>query len=135
MVKIHTSILSSPQMQGKINKVLSMDYAKEQAAEIDNLKNPIDGDDFFTPLSGEYQKHVMNAGASGQIGIVAYSNDVVFHSLVQQNAAEMSLQQKIYVGNGRVKYVPYGIRFGNIQSDGKLGKVKKHLWQIKNNII
>ena len=109
MVKIYTSVLSSPQMQGKINKVLSTKDAETQADNINDIKNPPGSDKFFTPLSGEYQKQVMEAGASGQIGIGAYSNDVVFHSLVQQLDDNKKLNALIEIS------------FDGIKSEGNLG--------------
>ena len=124
IIKIHSSILSNPQMQSKISKVLSMDNARKQGANIDELKNPTTeehSDDYFTPMSDEYQKATMMAGADGQIGIGAYSNDVVTHSLVRQNSEPISLVEIIIDENGKQKLVNKVITFGNFKSDGRLG--------------
>ena len=111
-------------MQAKINKVLSIENAKNQADDIEKLKSPsfdTDTPNYFTPMSDEYQKRPMVAGADGQTGTGAYSTDVVLHSLVRQNAAEIRLQTY----NPSIKaYTDVSISFGEIKSDGILGKDK-----------
>ncbi len=124
IIKIHSAVLSSPQMQARIGKVLSIQNAKDQADDIEKLKSPsfdTDTPNYFTPMSDEYQKRTMVAGADGQTGTGAYSTDVVLHSLVRQNAAEIRLQTY----DPSIKaYTDVSISFGEIKSDGILGKDK-----------
>ena len=129
IIRATSSVLTNPKMQKKINGVLSIAYAKQQSRMIEEMidaRKKVEGGDssnYFTPLSDEYQKANMVLGASGQIGIGAYSTDVVFHSLVQQNDAGMDLTETILV-NGVPVLRNKSIRFGNIVSGGKLGEMK-----------
>ena len=95
IVKIHSSVLSNPKMQSKISKALSMEWEKGQAQKIDDLVTFANADDIntgesFTMLSDSYQKNLVKLGASGKVGIGAYSIDVVFHSLLNQNSIATS---------------------------------------------
>lgn len=125
LIKINHAVMGSnnPKVQAKINKTLNTDFAEQQAELIDGLVNSTKNDKYWTPLSDEYQKQKMIAGASGKIGTGAYSLDVVFHSLVQQSAINGKPIQLIEViGKGEDKTIrPKAWRFGNYVSDGKLG--------------
>jgi hypothetical protein len=127
IVKIHNSVLSNPsnEMQRKIQKTLSIDYAKEQAAFIDDVINGTANQGIFSPFSDEYQKNKMALGASGKIGTGAYSLDVVGHSLFQQahsNGKTLQLTQIVLDDEGNAKTVNKEFRFGNMKSDGVLGR-------------
>ena len=121
LIKIHNSVLSNSnnEMQKKINKVLSMDFAKSQAQLIQNeLENNVDNT-FFTSLSDSYQKDKMYLGASGKLGIGVYSNYVVFHSMVQQ--ANKPIQLLTGYDKNTNEKKPLVIRIGNQESKGLLG--------------
>lgn len=123
IIKIHHSIFGSknPNVQKKINSVLSIEYAKEQAKEIDKLNTK--DKKYFSPLSSEYQKQKMFLGASGKIGIGAFSLDVTSHSLFQQ-ANTVNPKNKIglvYPVEGG--YSQFSMNFGEgLDSDGLLGR-------------
>lgn len=120
MIKIHSSVLSNPnpEMQKKINKILSMDFAKSQAELIQGLSDSTEGG-IFSMLDDEYQKDKMFLGAAGRIGIGVYSNYVVFHSIAQQ--LKKPIQTVAYVNE---EIVPVNFTFGNIRVDGALGSQK-----------
>lgn len=125
IVKIHSAVLThaSDAVQSKINSILSTDYAEAQAEMIDGLIRK-EQDTVFTPLSSEYQKKKMALGAAGKVGTGAYSLDLVFHSLCQQQRAIgniIQLSQQVEDENGNVKTVPKEFRFGKQKSDGSLG--------------
>lgn len=120
IIKAHISVLSnpSPKVQKKINKVLSMDFAKSQAALIQEKIEGSKDNAFFSMLSDSYQKDKMELGASGKLGIGVYSNYVVFHSMVQQSEKEIQLKQRDEKG----KIIPLTVTIGNQTSNGVLGK-------------
>ncbi len=116
LIKIHSSVLSNPSntVQKKINKALSMDFAKGQAQLIQNeIESTIDNT-YFTILSDSYQKEKMYLGASGKLGIGVYSNYVVFHSMIQQSNKPIQLLQ--------YDRIALGVQIGNQKSNGLLGK-------------
>jgi len=114
LIRIHKAVLSSdnPDIQRKINKVLSMKFASDMA---DTLQD--DDDEFTTILSDSYQRNKMNLGAVGQMGIGVYSNYVVLNSLLQQT--EESIFLNAVTPNGTS---PLNIRIGKYTSDGRLGR-------------
>jgi hypothetical protein len=142
-INIHKAVFntSDSRMQEKINKVLSMDFAREQAdfieglkkeAEINNTKNALMQEGFsedeadvmasstsnnFTILSDEYQKSKMALGSAGKLAIGIYSNYVTFHALTQQVGNPISLLDK--EGDD---FVGKQITIGEQVSDGILGK-------------
>lgn len=120
LVKIHSSVLSNPssEVQTKINKVLSMDFAKSQAELIQNKIEGNFNQRNFTVLSDTYQKEKMYLGASGKLGIGVYSNYVVFHSMVQQSEEPITLLKTI----GEGKTAPLKIAIGKQVSNGELGR-------------
>lgn len=126
IIKIHNSVLSDPsdEVQRRIQKTLSIDYAKAQAAFIDDIINGSVDKGMFSPFSDEYQKNKMALGASGKIGTGAYSLDVVGHSLFQQasaNGSPLQLLDTVFDEEGNVSHPPKVFRFGNYSSDGTLG--------------
>lgn len=119
IIKAYNSVLGNgdDRIQQKINKVLSTDFAEEQANLIDNLISEGKDNSNFTILSDQYQKDKMTAGAVGKMAIGVYANYSVFHSLVQQSERSIGLMTKDDEGNT----IPYSIQIGNIKSDGSLG--------------
>jgi len=119
-IKSHLAIYnnSNPEVQKKINKVLSMQFAEEQADFIEGLNEEArkdliakemlaNGDtavvanagattanNSFTILSDEYQKQKMALGSAGKMAIGIYSNYVTFHGLTQQVATPLYLSNE-----------------------------------------
>lgn len=127
IIKITSAVLSNPkdEVQAKINKVLSTEYAEDQANYIEKLTNLNKNEKFWTPLSDEYQKQKLMMGASGKIGTGAYSLDVVFHSLANQaniNGKPIILTEMIEDAEGEPITRDKEYRFGTIKSDGVLGR-------------
>lgn len=125
IVRTYSSILGNKdaRIQKKINRVLSMDFAREQADMLEELANQ-NSNDTFTPLSDEYQKYKMGLGAAGKTGIGIYSNYVVMHSLIQQSEKNISLTEKKFIAEDEeTKILPINITIGNQFSDGRLGKL------------
>ncbi len=139
IVKIHSSVLSNPDVQHLVNKVLSISFAKQQAEMIDSIVKSSDDETtrLFSPLDDEYQKKKMFSGASGKLGIGVYSNYVTFHALTNQIEGASLLNTKIDdLGN---KIVTQNItRIGDITSFGILGNDKtikpsnipNHIWNM-----
>lgn len=126
IVKTYNGVLGSdhPGMQQKINKVLSTDFAEDQANLLDNMVNGQKDNKFFTTLSDSYQKDKMGLGAAGKMGIGVYSNYVVFHSLVQQAAKEIGLTKREWNPvSERFETKPYDLTLGKFTTDGKLGNL------------
>ena len=144
-ISIHTSVFNnpSPKMQAKINKVLSMDFAREQADLIEEfvevskkkeIENRLMGEamlsdieakglshqtsNAFTILSDQYQKQKMGLGSAGKMAIGVYSNYVTLHALIQQSRNPISLIQE-YDEDG--KPIIKNISIGNLNSKGLLG--------------
>ncbi len=130
IIKIHSAVLSNPdkEVQKKINGILSIDYAKKQAEQIDEMISSSKDDTYFTPLSSEYQKNKMFLGASGKIGIGAYSLDVTTHSLFEQAKAkgnQISLNYTYINEKGKTVASPFRMSFeGEGSTDGELGDSK-----------
>ena len=144
-IKLHISVFNNPstEMQSKINKVLSMDFARQQADLIQELTaegqkfeitqslqqeglDPLEAqavipftNTAFTILSDEYQKKKMGLGSAGKMAIGIYSNYVTFHSLVQQTPQSLNLREE-----GEEGMVNKNITIGNLTSTGKLGSLR-----------
>lgn len=118
IVKIHSAVLGNQntEVQQKINKTLSIDFAKSQAQLISNITAT--DDKLFTILDDTYQKDKMYLGASGKLGIGVYSNYVVFNSMVQQLDNDISIRTVDEDGNP----ANIDLQIGKIKSDGKLGR-------------
>ncbi len=121
--RIYTSVLSSgdSRVQFKVNKLLSLDEAREQAELISSLEES-EGEDLYSPLSPTYQREKMSLGAAGKSAIGIYSNYVVFHSLAQQTEKPLQMRELVFdPETGRQNWESYNLTIGNIRSDGKLG--------------
>lgn len=144
-IKLHTSVFNNPssEMQGRINKVLSMDFARQQASLIQDLVSegqkyattqilqqegldPIEAQSTvpftntaFTILSDEYQKKKMGLGSAGKMAIGIYSNYVTFHSLVQQTSQSLNLREEGEEGMENKQ-----ITIGGLTSNGRLGNLR-----------
>ena len=123
-IRVHKAIYANPnvEVQKKINKVLSMSFANQQADYIDDLNNKnVDNSD-FTILDDTYQKSKMELGAAGKLAIGVYSNYITFHSLVQQMESSdvIRLMEEV---EGESLPQPKSFRLGNFLSDGKLGRL------------
>lgn len=114
IIKVHNAVLSNPnpKMQKKINRVLSMSFAKSQAEMIQDILYGNQDLSNWSPLSDSHQKDKMELGAVGKLGIGVYSNYVVFHSLLQQTEEKVILS---------FEEDPVTIRIGGLVSQGELG--------------
>jgi predicted ester cyclase len=126
IVKINQAIYANPnlEIQAKIAKTLNTDFAEEEANYISELTNSTKDKTYWTPLSDEYQKQKMMAGASGKIGTGAYSLDVVGHSLFQQaningKPIKFTIVEKDEEGRSKVSNKVW--KFGDVSSTGILG--------------
>lgn len=121
IVKIHKAILanSDTRIQKKINKVLSMDFARSQATLISQANNA--PTHTFSIYDDEHQKYKLGLGAAGKSGIGVYSNYVVFHNLVQQSATPIQLMDSDSETKQRF---PLEITIGSFTSNGKLGNIE-----------
>lgn len=150
IIKIHSSVLgnSNKEVKNKINKILSMDFAKEQAENIYALKELGKKNSFinanltgnttkksleedysksnkhFTILSDDYQSYKMFLGSAGKSGIGVYSNYLTMSSLFQQygNQGDFRLMEYDMHQEG---FVPVRFSIANIgEVDGILGRIK-----------
>ena len=148
-VKTHLAVFNNPNanVQKKINKVLSMDFARVQADRIENLieeakqysakQDLINEEEIsekeasslsknigqdFTILSDEYQKDKMGLGAAGKVAIGIYSNYVTFHGLLQQTPVPCKLQKTEANDKGKMVKKDFRVSIGKLESDGVLGK-------------
>tara|TARA_R100001377_G_scaffold85310_1_gene71533 strand:- start:58957 stop:72993 length:14037 start_codon:yes stop_codon:yes gene_type:complete len=119
LVKIHAAVLSNhnPEVQRKINKVLSMDFATKQAELIQKELKGDQDDTYFTMLSDSYHKSKVELGAAGKLGIGVYSNYVVFHSMIQQSSKPIQLKTR----DGEGGLIPLKVTIGKQTSNGMLG--------------
>lgn len=118
-IKVHMSVFSNPnpEVQKKINKVLSMDFARSQADFIENLSTTNVDESDFTILSDEYQKEKMGLGAAGKLAIGVYSNYVTFHGLSQQIERPVQLMEETEEDT----FTNKTFRIGNFKSEGVIG--------------
>ncbi len=119
IVRIHSTVLgnTSLKVQGKINKILSMDFERSVAASVQAIADSQSDIGNFTMLSDEFQKYKMGLGSAGKLGIGVYSNYVVLHSQVQQNDANIGLSIKSATGFE----TDFKVVIGDQTSDGTLG--------------
>lgn len=82
LVKIHTSVLSHPKVQEKMNTPLSMDVAKESIKLIEGATGNVSSQ--FSLYSNEYYNNLTKLGAVGKMGISSYSNFVTLAGQLQQ---------------------------------------------------
>lgn len=113
IIKAYSTVLSSDStdVQKKITKLLSIDFAKEQANKISSVTSKTNKN--FSHLSPSYQREKMNLGAVGKLGIGVYSNYVTFNSLLQQSDSTHTLLD----GQGN----PLIITLGNLKSTSEIG--------------
>lgn len=117
-IKIHNSVYKNQnaEVQSKINKVLSMEFAEKQAEAIDMLNTNNDTQS-FNILSPKYQMDKMIAGSTGSLAIGIYAKGVTFNSLAQQADNQIGLLELDENGES----VDKTITIGNIVSNGKFG--------------
>jgi hypothetical protein len=122
-VEIHNSVYSNPsaEVQKKINKALSMDFAENQAEAIDAI-NTSNETKSFNILSPEYQMNKMISGSTGSLAIGIYAKGVTLNSLIQQNDVPVRLMTEEIVSGERINREKT-IRIGNLYSDGSFGKL------------
>jgi len=123
-VGVHQAILgnSDKKVQGKINKVLSMDFANSQKELVRSVTKNSKELTSYTLLDDTHQKNKMELGASGKLGIGVYSNYSVFASLVQQAENKLILKEQIKLPSGNVvKDITFNL--GNKYFDGRIGRV------------
>lgn len=117
-IEIHNSVYTNQdaRVQTKINKVLSMDFAEQQADAIDAM-NTTNDKSTFNILSPTYQMNKLISGSTGSLAIGIYAKGVTFNSMAQQADRPVQLLEL----NEELEPVPANIRIGNIVSDGTLG--------------
>jgi hypothetical protein len=123
-IEIHHAVYNNPNadVQKKINKVLSMDFAENQADAIDALVEAEVTD--LNILSPNYQMSKMIAGSTGSLAIGIYAKGVTFNSLAQQvDGDKITLQKKITV-DGEVEYQNKTITIGKLTSHGTFGELE-----------
>ncbi len=132
-IKSHLAVFNNPdaQVQRKINKVLSMSFAQDQATMfekaveegnkakeiaryVDLGMTPIQAEkeyynnqSYNTVLSYSYQKMKMDLGSIGKTAIGVYANYTTMNGLIQQQTENISLNDSITIGG--------------VTSNGKLG--------------
>jgi len=121
IVKINIAVYSNPnsEVQKKINKVLSMDFASSQADFIEELQTGTVDDSNFTILDDDYQKSKMGLGSAGKLAIGVYSNYVTFHSLSQQVNEPLFMAEKLEDDS----LAPKTVTIGNFTASGMLGEI------------
>jgi hypothetical protein len=123
-IKSHLAVFNNPdnQVQNKINKVLSMSFAQDQAKMFEKAVE--DGNkakevakfvdlgmtmedaeqeyytnqSYNTVLSYSYQKMKMDLGSIGKTAIGVYANYTTMAGLIQQQGVEVSLDTEITIG-------------------------------------
>lgn len=113
IINTYISVYSSTdsRVTSLINQALNTDFAEGTAEAIDKAySGENSGFSVFKPI---YQQRVMNLGASGKLGISVHSNWVTFNSIMQQFSTK---ENPIKIGG-------LNLRFGNLQTDGTLGKI------------
>lgn len=132
-IKAHLAVFNNPdnKVQKKINKVLSMSFAQDQASMFEKAveegnkareiaksisfgmtpaqaeKEYFDKQSYNTVLSYSYQKMKMDLGSIGKTAIGVYANYTTMNGLIQQQTENISLNQPITIGG--------------VTSTGKLG--------------
>jgi hypothetical protein len=132
-IKAHLAVFNNPdtQVQRKINKVLSMSFAQDQATMFEKAvedgnkakemakyvdlgmtpaqaeKEYYNNQSYNTVLSYSYQKMKMDLGAIGKTAIGVYANYTTMNGLIQQQTENISLNESITIGG--------------VTSNGKLG--------------
>jgi len=143
-IKSHLAVYNStnPNIQKRINKILSMDFAKDQAKQMEKLSEEGEKQSFisnykivnplatqgealkaydnyfknFSVLNYSYQKEKMKLGSVGKGAIGVYANYTTFSALIQTNIGSQGMQI-LKNGNPRVFVIGEA-------SSGSLGAVK-----------
>lgn len=141
-IRTHLAVFnnSNPIVQNKINKILSIDFAKKQASEIEKLEaegeknktvakyikqglSPLEAEKKyqseamnFTMLTYSYQKNKMSLGSIGKVAIGVYANYTTFNGLLQQNDADVFIKDE--------QGEPASLQIGRFTSNGILGNEK-----------
>ena len=122
ILEIYEAVYSNPheELQSKINGILNTDYTEAQANLIDEAINSNNKNEYWTPLSGEYNKQKLQLGANGGLGKGAYSMDVTFHALAQQlHKQDKPITLQSLVGE-QIEVKKW--KFGTTESTGILGE-------------
>lgn len=101
ITNMYRSVYSSPSMevQSKINRVLSMDTAKETANLLKDILEPtLESNPIFSVYSDKYQTNQMNSGKSGKIGTAIHSLNIVFYAQAQR-AKGIKVGDPLTIGN------------------------------------
>jgi hypothetical protein len=130
-IKIHNSVYNnkSAEVQKKINKVLSMEFAEKQADAIDTMNNSNDTA-AFNILSPSYQMNKMIAGSTGAAAIGIYAKGVTFNSMAQQSDKPIQLLEL----DENLELTNTVIRIGDVVSNGTFG-LRKTLYKSNANPI
>jgi hypothetical protein len=123
LVRVYSSVMSTKdkRVQRKINKVLSMDFVRDQASYIEQTATGKKTQ--FSMLTPGFQTEKMKQGAAGNGTIGVYSNFLVVHGLSQQTEAPLRLMTKIWnEEKEKMETVPYSLVIGKFKSDGYLGR-------------
>jgi hypothetical protein len=125
IVKTHQEILYSnnPEVLKKVNRVLSMDNAKNNKKLVQDALNSKKDYKYFTSFDGDHQDNKMELGAAGKLGISIYSNAVTFNGLAEQLDKPVQLFTFIVNERGKTERVPYNTTIGNFTSKGTLGQI------------
>ena len=110
-IEVHNQIYKSEnkEVQKKINKVLSMEFAENQAEAIDNeVSSEVGGHNFLSP---KYQMDKLISGSTGSMAIGIYAKGVTLNSLLQQLPNDKKVAMRI----------EEGVTIGNLNSSGVLG--------------
>ena len=126
IVKMHQEILYSnnPEMLRKVNRVLSMDNAKNNKKLVQDALDKKKSFEFFTSLDADHQNKKMELGAVGKLGISIYSNAVTFNGLAEQLSSPVQLYTYEMNEKGKMVRVPYKTTIGSRTSNGMLGQTK-----------
>lgn len=120
-IEIHNKVYSAPSdiIQKKINKVMSMDYSKNQAAAIDAEKNK-NNKGINNILSPTYNRNKLISGSVGSSAIAIYAKGSTLNSMTQQAETDFNVGKTDKDGNFKKSEV----QIGEINSTGKIGNIK-----------
>ena len=86
MIDVYKSVYTTTDetMQKKINKILSFEVAKKTAEEIQSKINGSISNKTFTIFDDAFQRHQMELGADGKMGIGVHSNAVTMQAQLER---------------------------------------------------
>jgi len=113
-IGIHNKIYNStdPFIQAKINKVLSMDTATEQA---ENIDNKVSSSKIVNLTSPKYQREKLISGSTGNSAIGVYAKGMTLNSLIQQQKEGDKLEILNAEGEKKVRFI------GDLKTEGEFG--------------